>query len=69
MAFPVTQINEPSDAGGTTCQAGSLLVGFRTGGVVMTGIPEFRVGITVGDGTVAKLSNPTIINLSTLGAL
>lgn len=34
MAFPVTQINEPSDAGGTTCQAGSLLVGFRTGGVV-----------------------------------
>lgn len=34
MAFPVTQINEPSDAGGTTCQAGSLLVGFRAGGVV-----------------------------------
>lgn len=34
MSFPVTQINQPSDNGATTCQAGSLLVGFRTGGVV-----------------------------------
>lgn len=34
MSFPVTQINQPSDNGATTCQAGSLLVGFRAGGVV-----------------------------------